>query len=76
MDSQKTDLVWQNNSNQSVPDITAYLYFNPLQTCPNTIKEINDILFKFLCDIKGNKMKRTDMINGYEDGGAKMLYYI
>ena len=45
----------------------------PLQTCPNTIKEINAILFKFLWDKKGDKIKRTVMINDYEDGGTKML---
>ena len=45
----------------------------PLRTCEKTLKEINDLLFKFIWDGKGNKIKRTVMINDYKDGGAKML---
>ena len=31
----------------------------PLRTCEKTLKEINDLLFKFLWDGKGDKIKRT-----------------
>lgn len=44
-----------------------------LRTCEKTLKEINDLLFKFLWDGKGDKIKRTVMTNDYKDGGAKML---
>ena len=38
-----------------------------------SLKEVNDLMFKFLWDNKGNKIKRTDMIADYQDGGLKML---
>ena len=50
----------------------AYV-LTPLRTCEKTLKEINDLLFKFLWDGKVDKIKRTVMINDYKDGGAKML---
>lgn len=31
-------------------------------SCLKSMKEINDLLFKFLWDYKGDKIKRTDMI--------------
>ena len=37
------------------------------------IKEINDLLYKFLWDGKGDKIKRTIVINDYQEGGIKML---
>ena len=37
------------------------------------IKEINDLLYKFLWDGKGDKIKRTVVINDYQEGGIKML---
>ena len=46
---------------------------SPLQTCLNPIKEINDILFNLFRVKKGDKIKRTVMINDYDDDGAKML---
>ena len=36
------------------------------------IKEINDILYKFLWHGKGDKIKRMVVINDYQ-GGTKML---
>ena len=45
----------------------------PLPTCHMAIKEINDLLCKFLWDGKGDKIKRTVVINDYQEGGIKML---
>jgi hypothetical protein len=36
------------------------------------IKEIQDIFYNFLWNGKNDKIKRTVMINGYEEGGLKM----
>ena len=37
------------------------------------IKEIDDLLYKFLRDGKGDKIKCTVVINDYQEGGIKML---
>jgi len=42
-------------------------------SCLKSLKETNDLLFKFLLDNKGDKIKRTEMIADYQDGGQKML---
>jgi len=42
-------------------------------TCPKSLKETNNLLFQFLWDNKGDKIKRTEMIADYQDGGQKML---
>ena len=44
-----------------------------LCTCFKTLREINDLLFKFLWDGKRDKIKRSEMIADYGDGGQKML---
>ena len=44
-----------------------------LRTCFISLKEINDLLFKFLWDGKRDKIKRSEMIADYGDGGQKML---
>lgn len=44
-----------------------------LPTPPDIIKKTNSILYDFLWDGKGDKIKRTTMINNYEKGGLKML---
>ena len=36
-------------------------------------KRKNDLLFKFLWEGKGHKIKRSEMIADYGDGGQKML---
>ena len=46
---------------------------SPLRTCFKSLKEINDLLFKFLWDGKRDKIKRSEMIADYGDGGQKML---
>ena len=37
------------------------------------IKEIKDLLYKFLWDGKGDKIKRMVVIYDYQEGGIKML---
>ena len=46
---------------------------SPLPTPSGYLKEINSLLYKFLWDGKGDKIKRTEMINDYTKGGLKML---
>ena len=42
----------------------------PINHC--AIDEINSLLFNFLWDSKGDKIKRDVMISEYEHGGLKM----
>ena len=44
-----------------------------LPTPSDILKTINSILYDFLWNGKGDKIKRTTMINKYEKGGLKML---
>ena len=44
-----------------------------LRTCFKSLKEINYLLFKFLWDGKRDKIKRSEMIVDYGDGGQRML---
>ena len=37
------------------------------------LKEINSLLYEFLWDGKGDKIKRTQIINKYDEGGLKMV---
>ena len=46
---------------------------SPLPTPNGYLKEINSLLYNFLWDGKGDKIKRTQMINDYTKGGLKML---
>ena len=45
----------------------------PLARNQNFINEINDIFYSFLWNNKGDKIKRTVLINKYENGGLKMV---
>ena len=45
----------------------------PLPTHRKLLEEINRILFSFLWDGRGERIKRSEMINDYEKGGLKML---
>ena len=45
----------------------------PLVTNHKIIKEINNMFFNFLWNNKGDKIKRSVMINNYENGGLKMV---
>ena len=40
---------------------------------PGVMKEINCLWYDFLWDSKGDKIKRTEMINEYNKGGLKMI---
>ena len=42
-------------------------------SCSKSLKETNNLLFKFLWDNKGDKIKRTEMIADFQFGGQKML---
>ena len=44
-----------------------------LPTHQGALKEINTLLYDFLCNSKGVKIKRTEMINDYDKGGVKMI---
>ena len=44
-----------------------------MSSCLKSLKEINDLIFKFLWENKGDKIKRTGMIADYQEGGLKML---
>ena len=39
----------------------------------HNLKEITDVFFKFLSDGKQDKVKRTEIINDFAEGGLKML---
>ena len=45
----------------------------PLATNQSFINEINKIFYRFLWNNKGDKIKRTVLINDYENGGLKMV---
>ena len=45
----------------------------PLVINHKIIKEINDIFYSFLWNNKGDKLKRSVMINNYESGGLEMI---
>ena len=45
-----------------------------LPTPPGALKEVSSLLYDFLWDGKGDKVKRTEMINNYEKGGLKMIH--
>ena len=44
-----------------------------LPTHQRALKEINSLLYDFLWDKKGDKIKRVEMINDYDKGGLKMI---
>ena len=44
-----------------------------LQTHQGALKEINTLLYDFLRERRGNKIKMTEMINDYDKGGLKMI---
>ena len=45
----------------------------PLQTDYEAIKELNTIFYKFLWNEKGDKIKRSVMINNFSEGELKMI---
>ena len=46
---------------------------SPLPSSQPYLKQIHQILYNFLWDGKGDKIKRSVMLNEYKDGGLKML---
>ena len=46
---------------------------SPLPSSQSHLKEIHQILYNFLWDGRGGKIKRSVMLNEYKDGGLKML---
>jgi len=54
-----------------VPSQFVYI-LSSTTSCSKSLKETNN-LFKFLWYNKGNKIKRTEMIADYQDGGQNML---
>ena len=47
--------------------------FSSLPTSQKTLQDVNTILYDFLWGGKGDKIKRTKMINNYNKGGLKMI---
>ena len=45
----------------------------PLPTHQKSLEEVNRILFNFLWDGRGDRIKRSAMINDYDKGGLKMI---
>ena len=46
---------------------------SPLPLNVKAIKEVNKLLFAFLWNGKGDKIKRKTIINDYPNGGLKMI---
>ena len=46
---------------------------SPLSSSQSHLKEIHQILYNFLWNGRGDKIKRSLMLNEYKDGGLKML---
>ena len=46
---------------------------SPLLSSKSYLKDINQLLYNFLWDKKGDKIKRNEMLNYYKNGGLKML---
>lgn len=44
-----------------------------LQTHQGALKEINTLLYDFLWERRGDKIKMTEIINDYDKGGLKMI---
>ena len=44
-----------------------------LPTYQDALKETDALLYDFLWNGKGDKVKRTEMINDYDEGGLKMI---
>ena len=45
----------------------------PLPTYTNALQTVNKLLFEFLWDGKGDKIKREHIIRHYEQGGSRMI---
>ena len=56
-------VVWSPNS----------FILTPLPTYANALQTVNKLLFEFLWDGKGDKIKREHIIRDYEQGGLRMI---
>ena len=72
MEKQEINFTWQNCSYYGSRCITIGLFF-VINNVLFKVTERNNLLFKFLWDNKGDKLKWTEMIADYQDGGQKML---
>ena len=57
----------------AVSQIVHVLSSLPTHDHQGALKEINTLLYDFLWNSKGDKIKRTEMINDYDKGGLKMI---
>lgn len=48
-------------------------FLSSLPTPKGVIKEVNALLNDFLLDNKGDKIKRTEIIDDYSKGGLQMI---
>ena len=46
---------------------------SPLNLNAKAIKEVNKLLYSFLWNGKGDKIKRNIIINEYQNGGLRMI---
>ena len=53
--------------------VLTYLFLSSLPSHQKIVHEINSILYDFLWDSKGDKNKRTEIINDYDKSGLKMI---
>ena len=54
--------------------VSQIAYFlSSLRSPTGVIKEINCLFYDFLWDSKGDKIKRTEMINEYNKGGLEII---
>ena len=53
--------------------IISQLFYilSPLPTDQRVVKEVNNLCYNFLCEGKGDHIKRDTMISGYEQGGLR-----
>ena len=66
-------LVWKITVLKSLAASQLVYPLSPLRSNHHAIKEINDMFYHFLWNGKGDKIKRTVMINEPEYGGLKMI---
>ena len=53
--------------------VLTYSFLSSLPSHQKIVHEINSILYDFLWDSKGDKNKRTEIINEHDKSGLKMI---
>ena len=56
-----------------IVDNWPFRRLTPLPTHQKSLEEVNRIIFNFLWDGRGDRIKRSAMINDYDKGGLKMI---